>query len=224
MFCNQCGDKIQPSSKFCPSCGNKIEAENLNDEIQNTNTVKKQEGENIFFSFKPKGVILDEKKLRVVDTYIKKLINAKHSDEIVYEVFFTDKRVYINPIGKSGIFGVVLTAIVAPGLAQAADYLINKAARNSTEQKIIVGDAYSEAELSIFPSLSISSLSEVKETKKRNAAILKFSGEIQYGTEKSLGEFHIVIDGSLSDSSHQMSYGKELLNFLNVKESEIKIF
>ena len=224
MFCNQCGKKIQPSSKFCAFCGNKIEANILDDGIQNTNAIEKQQSENIFFSFKPKVVILDEKKLRVVDTYIKKLINAKHSDEIVYEVFFTEKRVYINPIGKSGIFGVVLTAIVAPGLAQAADYLKNKAARNNAEQKIAVGDTYSDAELSIFPSMSLSSLNEVKETKKRNAAILKFCGEIQYGEEKSPGEFHIVIDGSLSDSSNQMAYGKKLLNFLNVKESEIKIF
>ena len=224
MFCNQCGDKIQPSSKFCSSCGNKIEAENSDDYIQTTNAIKKQQGENIIFSFKPKGVILDEKKLRVVDTYIKKLINAKHSDEIVYEVFFTETKVYINPIGKSGIFGVVLTAIVAPGLAQAADYLKNKAARNNAEQKIAVGDTYSEAELSIFPSISLSSLHEVKETKKRNAAILKFCGEIHYGTEKSPGEFHIVIDGSLSGSSNQVKYGRELLNFLNVKDLEIKIF
>jgi hypothetical protein len=72
--------------------------------------------------------------------------------------------------------------------------------------------------------LPISSLSVIKETKKRNGAILAFSGEVEYGENKSYGEFHIVIDGSLSNSSKQVLFGRKLLDFLKVEDADIKIF
>jgi len=206
MFCSFCGSRNSDNFQFCASCGKQRAS------IENkSSSISGDDGEVIELVLRPKGVVIlleNEKWDFGLSESYKKMVGAKHFDNVIFDAIFTRKRVLLRPVSKSPAHVWILGALITPGLAEATDLLGKKISSLLSETSAnLVGQAIDVHVLNSLPTWSAANLYEVKYSlptlMKSAGTILRFSGISNVPDASNKTTLHLVFEGSAVPSRRQ---------------------
>lgn len=203
MYCSECGQLLDDSSKFCSSCGNQVNAQNRG--VVSSHSEGPEESIKHIQKSIPVALVGDNKE--DIETAFKQITNIKRFEDVLCDLIFTNKYVYLVPATKDKSGWRALAALAGP-MYGFADYFVEKGvnaihdnARRPLNQAEIV-DATARQTVPHWPfdetSLSVYEQSEgIPLISKTNAVNFVLKGPAYYMDRQADLVAHFKIYGSV---------------------------
>lgn len=206
MYCSECGQLLGDGSKFCSSCGSPLNAQNRSATYSHSD----ESEENIEYIQKSISVALVGDYKEDIETAFKKIIKIKRFEEILCDLVFTNKYVYLVPAtkNKSDSGWRALALLGGPMLYGGVDYFIekgvnafhDKAKRPLDRTEIVDPTARQAVPHWLFDEVSLSVYEQsegIPFISKTNAVNFVLKGPAHYMNRRANLTAHFKIYGSI---------------------------
>ncbi len=238
MYCSECGQPLSDGSKFCSRCGSSLSAQNRS--VMRANLEKSEES--IKYIQKSISVALTGDFKEDIETAFKAAIKIKRFEDVLCDLIFTNKYVYLVPATKNkGESGWRTLALLGgPLLVGVGDYLVekginafhDKAKRPLDHREIVDPTARQAVPHWLFDEVSLSVYEQpegIPFFSKTNAVNFVLKGPANYLNRIANLTAHFKIYGSiLNPGSFGFGYERPkdfdpLAKIFHLKENDITI-